>query len=420
MRSSLSRRNKRIIALVILAALATGVCAVVFGPKIFNSKQNPATAQLLTHNGNIIPPPPDPLKVSGKNYRVAKGFVLMKQTDPKTGDIKVTRVTIDEMLRMDDTAMRLGDSKTRKAVEDKFLELGDQVVPELAEIMACETDATLLNRAAVMLGKIGTDKSMSALQGYLKSRDTSNPDTKIVATNVISVIAGCGHKDNTSILCDIFLNGTTPSDRAQALRLLPEKTKSEQWFTDKLQEIVDDANEAEAVRACAIRLRVASGDDKAAAVGMRDYFAMKDSSSRIEIIWALNSAKNVDSKDFFTKVCETEDRPELLMEALPAWFSRSKGGDPAKMREILSRVYDAQKDCEEIAGDVVNYLYQIGGAESVELLKKIASENKSETIKSLAAQRAFVLEKALKSAQVPSGHTTEAEKPDAASGGAPK
>lgn len=417
LRESLSRRSRRIVALVILAALSVSVLAIIFGPKILHPRPNSAVAQ--AHKGDIIPPPASDVKISGKDYRVGKGIVLMQQKDPKTGDVTVKRVTIDDMLRMDNTAMMMGDGKTRKMVEDKILELGDQVVPELAEILACETDPILLNRAAVMLEKIGTDKAMSALQTYLKSRDTSDPNTQMVATNVITVIAGSGHKDSAAILSDIFLNGTTPADRAQAMELLPGETKSEPWFTDKLQEIVNNSNEAEAIRAAAIRLQVAAGDEKAADIGMRDYFSMKEPSSRVKIIWAIKSAKNIDSKEFFTKVCETEERPEVLMEALPAWFGSNKGGDPAAMCGTLSRVYDTQKDCDEIAGDVVNYLSQIGGTESVDLLNKIAAENKSEKIKAFAAQKAFVLAKDLK-ARSTGGQAAAEDKPDTSNGNTPK
>lgn len=155
-------------------------------------------------------------------YRVGKGYILMIRTDPKTGNKSGERITIDDALIASENAR-----KVHEMIESKLLELGDQVVPELGEIMLYEDNPALLEQAAATLGKIKTDKAMRELMKYLKWRNVAQPGTQAIATRVIDIIGGCGRPDSTAMLRDIAANGATAGDKSEARKLLGETVEPE-------------------------------------------------------------------------------------------------------------------------------------------------------------------------------------------------
>jgi len=249
------RSIKPAVVLVIIAVIAIIVAAVVFGPEIIRpktkqvatetpppqppplpsssaqpavpSEPQPHSPSLADIEPPVRPPGFDDLKITGKDYRLAKGYFLLTRTDPITGNRITDHVSIDEMLLNAYKAKQEGDEALRKLIEDRLLKEGDRLVPDLDVIMTWEDDPILLTQAAATLGAIGTDNAMLALLRYIKCRNVTKPDTQEIATAVIDVIGACKRKDSAIILNDIALNGTTSADRAEALRLLGYKAKRE-------------------------------------------------------------------------------------------------------------------------------------------------------------------------------------------------
>jgi hypothetical protein len=379
-----SRRKIVKLGIVILLSLSLAVCVVVFGPKIINSSHPPEQKHAVAQSP-AVPITPAQSHMTPKEYRVGKAYVLMQHKDPKTGDLITQRVTIDDMLLMQDAALVAKDAALYKKIDSKLLELGDQVVPELGAILLCEDNPELLAAAARMLGKIGTDKAISQLLVYLKERDLTSLNSQSVAINVIDAIANSKNRSANATLTEIFTDGRTPEDKAEAMRILGATAKDDKWFNERVTAISRDEKESDVLRARAICLLVPAGDAEAANIGMKIYFSVKDPFAKQEIVWALDHGKVAAAKDFFAKVCMEESDVSILMNALPAWFRSRKGDDPKGLVEFLRAVYERKVD-DEITREVVSCLGAIGGKESQALLEKIASEGETQAIKDYARQ----------------------------------
>jgi HEAT repeat protein len=277
-------------------------------------------------------------------------------------------------------------------IDDKFMEEGDRIVPDLGEILLCEDSTELLTSAATMLGRIGSDRALSYLSGFLKQRDLKMLNSQFIASCVLGAIASSSNKTTPDVLRSVFLEGKTPEDRAEAMRLLANKSKGEKWFEERLQDIAGKEGEADIVRATAMRLLISWGREELAGAAMQSYFAMKSADARLQIIWAVSSIETPATKAFYEKVCLEESDRELLTEALPACYKRLKG-EEGRLFKVLNAVYERQSQDEEISRIVATYLGRLGGKDVVALLDKMAAENGSQKVRDTAARSAAAAKK---------------------------
>jgi len=363
-----------------IGAVVIMILIVILGPKILS----PAPPQ-EKKVPSALPEQAEEKPVTPEEYRLGKSYVLKHTTDPKTGDVSTSRVTIDEMLVDGNVALRNRDFASYKKIEDKLISLGDQVVPDLGEIMLYEKNMELLTAAANTLGKIGTDKAISQLAAYLNERKNRPINDNFIAASVVSAIALSENKHAPEVLKDIFLNGRTPAERAEAMKALSKAAKGEQWFQDALVQIANNAQEGDILRASAIRLLADAGDKDALALAMTAYFAMNDIGSKIEIIWALDQSNADGVGEFFAKVCSQERNQEVLMQALPAWYKLHENDDPAARVKFLEAMYNRKIDAQTTKS-IVSYLCQIDDGQSLTLLQKIAATDGSRAIRDMAGK----------------------------------
>jgi len=366
--------------IVAFLALSVVVCAAILGPKIItffqaHMKKQPAVEAATS--------PPEDVPVTGEEYRNRKGYALEHTTDPATGDVNTRRVPVDEMLLRGNAAIMNRDFKNYKKIEKYFLDKGDEVVPDLGEILLCESKTELLTAVAGMLGKIGTDKAIGALLSYVNDRKTRPVNDQFIAATVVGAIASSGNKHTAEALRDIFEKGRNPSARAEAMKALAGTAKNEEWYKEALVKIANDQQAAGVLRASAIRQLTEMGNKEMAPVAMDAYFSMTDTGSKIEIIWSLDGSDAEGLGEFFSKVCAKETSVEILMEALPSWYKLHKDESPATLVAFLGDIYNRKLD-PEVAKNVISILCQITDGKSLSLLQKMAKDDESEAVRNLA------------------------------------
>jgi len=383
------RRKDFLIGAFAIAAVGIMVLVVILGPKIFS----PAPPQ-EKKVPSALPEQAEEKPVTPEEYRLGKSYVLEHTTDPKTGAVNTQKRTIDDLLIDGNVAIRNRDFASYKKIEDKLLDLGDQVVPDLGEIILYEDNIELATAAARTLGKIGTDKAILQLSGYANTHDAKTTNDKFIAANVVGAIASSGNKHATETLRDILMKGRNPAARAEALKSLANSAKDEQWYKDALAQIANNAQESDILRASALSQLIKTGNQESAMLAMAAYFSMKDAGSKIEIIWAIDRSNADGAAEFFSKVCAQETNTQVLMEALPVWYRLHKNDAPATLVAFLEKMFNRQKDTE-LTKNIISCLCQIVDSTSLSLLQKIAANEESQAARNLATEGAEYLKQKL-------------------------